>query len=129
MTIQRLGGVVVSDDDARTLLDALTVFRSVLLRQGSRPTAKLDSLHARLVAAVGDSETGAGARVPDGRGGSAASFAHELLDSDAAAQLLGCTAANVRDLARRGALPGRRVGGRWVFPVRAVVDRAAARGN
>lgn len=39
----------------------------------------------------------------------------DLLDSDGAATRLGCGPANVRDLARRGRLPGQRVAGRWLF--------------
>lgn len=50
--------------------------------------------------------------------------AYDLVDTDEAARLLECSAANVRDLVRRGRLPGHRSGNRWLLPARAVVERA-----
>ncbi|ORW02483.1 helix-turn-helix domain-containing protein [Mycobacterium kyorinense] len=50
--------------------------------------------------------------------------AYDLVDTDEAARLLGCSAANVRDLVRRGRLPARRAGNRWLLPARVVVERA-----
>lgn len=50
--------------------------------------------------------------------------AYDLVDTDEAARLLGCSAANVRDLIRRGKLPAHRAGRGYVLPARAVVERA-----
>lgn len=57
---------------------------------------------------------------------------HEYGTGDAA-RALGITAAGVRDLARRGRLPARHTGTRWVYPADAVnaeaEHRAARRGG
>ncbi|EUA09411.1 DNA binding, excisionase family domain protein [Mycobacterium kansasii 732] len=50
--------------------------------------------------------------------------AYDLVDTDEAARLLKTSAANVRDLVRRGRLPAQRVGNRWLLPARVVVERA-----
>jgi excisionase family DNA binding protein len=50
--------------------------------------------------------------------------AYDLVDTDEAARLLGCSAANVRDLVRRGRLPAQRAGNRWLLPARVVIERA-----
>ncbi|MFH5207567.1 helix-turn-helix domain-containing protein [Antrihabitans sp. NCIMB 15449] len=127
MTIERVVGVVLTDDDAHTLVDALAVFRSVLRGQGSKPTAKLESLYSRLISAVRVSETHAGASISANHGVVGAVFEHGVIDTATAADILGCTESNVRDLARRGKLAARLVGGRWLLDTRAVFDRAAAR--
>lgn len=49
------------------------------------------------------------------------------ISSAEAARILHCTSANVRDLHRRGRLPARRVGGRWIFDARDVAALAARR--
>ena len=54
--------------------------------------------------------------------------AYDLVDAAEAARLLGITPAGVRDLLRRGKLPGVRRGGRWMLPARVVVERAERRG-
>ncbi|WP_083198678.1 helix-turn-helix domain-containing protein [Mycobacterium malmoense] len=47
-----------------------------------------------------------------------------LVETDEAARTLGCSTANVRDLIRRGRLPARHVGRRWLVSSRAVVELA-----
>ncbi|WP_298210402.1 helix-turn-helix domain-containing protein [Ferrimicrobium sp.] len=50
----------------------------------------------------------------------------EILDSDAAARLLGCSRSHVQSLARDGIIPANRApNGRWVFSRQALVSWAA----
>lgn len=132
--IERVDGVIISADEVRVLVDALGVFRAVVRGQGARPTARLESLHTRLRAALGTPKTDADVREtyarvsdPTGNAGRGSSFGHDVVDTATAAQLLGTSAANARDLARRGVVPAVRVGGRWIFDRRGVLGRAAAR--
>lgn len=127
MTIQRVDGVVLSQEDARTLVEALDVFRNVLRRQGSRPTERLESLHNRLISAVHVRKTDADVSDSSSSGESGQSSDHDLVDTATAAALLGCSQANARDLARRGVVPAIHVGGRWLLRRGGVVDRVAAR--
>ncbi|WP_018599662.1 helix-turn-helix domain-containing protein [Mycobacterium sp. 155] len=53
--------------------------------------------------------------------------AYDLLDTTEAAAILGITPNAVRDLARRGRLPARRAGSRWLYPAGPVVERAERR--
>lgn len=54
---------------------------------------------------------------------------HDLLDSSAAAELLDCTPANVRDLRRRRRLNAVRIGAQWMFERAAVLDLLDERGQ
>ncbi|WJY97193.1 helix-turn-helix domain-containing protein [Corynebacterium fournieri] len=47
---------------------------------------------------------------------------HEFIDVEEAAHILSCSPRNVRDLATRGRLPGRKLAGRWQF-LRAEVEQ------
>jgi hypothetical protein len=125
--IRRVSGVVLDDEDARLLVGALALFRNVLRRTGSRPTSKLESLHARLVAAVGVSETPPDVSVSGVLPRDGSSFGHDVLDTSAAAEILGCSQANARDLARRGVVPAVHVAGRWLLSASDVRNRATAR--
>lgn len=49
---------------------------------------------------------------------------HEHVDTAEAARIIGCSAANVRDLCRRGVLPSRRSGHRWLPYAHAVQQYA-----
>lgn len=117
-------GVYLTVDDAGYLADALdhvcrTAHPSARLADLARrlrkscaaltPTQEIGRNHLRDVQSELD--------VSDHR-------AYDLLDTDEAARLLGCSAANVRDLVRRGRLPGHRAGNRWLLPARVVVERA-----
>ncbi|MHC9294183.1 helix-turn-helix domain-containing protein [Mycobacterium sp. LTG2003] len=50
--------------------------------------------------------------------------AYDLLDANEAATILGITPNAARDLARRGRIPARRAGTRWLYPAGPVVERA-----
>ncbi|MEC4763361.1 helix-turn-helix domain-containing protein [Mycobacterium sherrisii] len=123
-----VSGVLVDADDAAYLCRALELLPKLFAAQGSRPTPRLEAVTDRLRKAVAAArKTDAHTRPTAAHADWDDDMAYELLDSDAAAALLGCTPGNVRDLARRRSLPGRRVGGRWVFERTAVERRAAAR--
>ena len=47
----------------------------------------------------------------------------QVYTADQAAELLGCSAKTVEDMARRGELPGIKPGGGWVFPAGALAQR------
>ena len=55
--------------------------------------------------------------------------AYDLVDSAQAATILGITPGGVRYLADAGILPAHRAGGRWLYPARAVVERAEQRAS
>ncbi|MDV8065539.1 DNA-binding protein [Rhodococcus sp. IEGM 1366] len=99
--IRRVDGVMLSPDDAYTLAESLRLFGMVLSRQGSRLTPRIERLRTQLVIAADartDAETRTSVPVDDWLPLSA----HDLFDTDTAARVLGCSAGNVRDLARRG---------------------------
>lgn len=132
--IRYVSGVMLDTEGALALNDALAIFVDLLRAQGSRPTAKLQAVRAQLASAlktdasVSDSsrDTYAHVRKPAPSVDLGASSAHvDLIGTDVAAELLGVGPANVRDLARRGALPGQSVGGRWLLDRTAVEERAA----
>lgn len=49
---------------------------------------------------------------------------YDVVETGEAAQLLGCSAANIRDLIRRDRLPARRAGNRWLVSSSAVLELA-----
>jgi hypothetical protein len=128
--ITGLRGVVLLDsNDAAYIAEALARFFSVLTEHGSRPSQQLAEAQAKLrkaAASASDSRTDASGcvRIVGGQQGSLHAGEYDLVDSVQAARILGCTAANVRDLGRRGRLPAHRAGGRWLYPASAVVSRA-----
>ncbi|WP_433613781.1 helix-turn-helix domain-containing protein [Prescottella agglutinans] len=77
------------------------------------------------IAAACVSRAGGGARKLAGQSRAASLLGHEFVDTVTAASILGCSPGNVRDLARRGTLPARQVGGRWLVSADAVHARAA----
>ncbi|MCZ4278474.1 helix-turn-helix domain-containing protein [Rhodococcoides yunnanense] len=134
--IRYVSGVMLDTEGALTLNDALAIFVELLRAQGSRPTAKLQAVRAQLASAVrtdvGVSDSGRDtlarvSKLTDAPGPGTSSDREEFIGTDVAAELLGCTVSNVRYLARRGALPGQSVGGRWLVD-RAAVEERAARG-
>lgn len=131
--IERVNGVLLEAPDARYLLDAL----DALLQGGRRPSPRLADFIARLRRSAENLTPAqdiscAGVRRVDLRRDSEHIALYDLVDSAEAAAILGCTSANVRDLARRGRLPRHRAGRGWVYPARSVVElaekRAAKRG-
>lgn len=126
--IGRVSGVLLEADDARYLLDAL----DALLQGGRRPSPRLADFIARLrrnaeTLSPTQEDTLAGVRKLGVQQDSDNTAAYDLLDTAEAAAILGCTSANVRDLASRGRLPRHRAGGRWLYPARSVVALAESR--
>ncbi|MFG1785684.1 helix-turn-helix domain-containing protein [Rhodococcus oryzae] len=122
--VQRLDGVFLSPDDARTLADALAYCEDALIKTGRQWTPRMQRLRSALAAAC-VSRTDGGARKLADRPRLAPLLGHEFVDTATAAEVLGCTPANVRYLVRRGTLPGRRVGGRWLVSADAIHARTA----
>jgi len=122
--------VLISPVTARTLVAALRAMEQLYRTRGARLTPALRSIVAQLDEAAAPTELPTGAptdvdaSTPVPRGQWLPLSAHDLLTADEAADLLGCTPNNVRDLARRGALPGHRTGGRWLLERDAVALRA-----
>jgi hypothetical protein len=131
--IERVNGVLLEAADARYLLDAL----DALLQDGRRPSPRLADFIARLRRTAGklaptQENTCADVSKVGAQQDSSHTALYDLVDSGEAAAILGCTSANVRDLARRGRLPRHRAGGRWVYPaasVEALAERRAAKRN
>ena len=129
--IDRVSGVLLEADDARYLLDALQV-----LLIGRTPSPRLGVFIERLrrsaekLARTQD-DTAVSARKIDAQPNSGHIALYDLVDTREAADILGCTQSNVRDLANRGRLPSHRAGGRRVYPAASVVllaeQRAAKR--
>lgn len=130
--IERFAGTLLSPDDADYVTRALELLRELLCKQGSRPTPRLDSVTDQLRKAgvksgVSALKAGTNARVVGPVADSGDDPLYALVDTGQAASILACSANNVRDLARRGTLPARRAGGRWVYDAQAVLARAERR--
>jgi hypothetical protein len=83
-------------------------------RMGWDAIRRLESLHQALTSAsVGGSETDPPAEQLS---------ANDLIDTEEAATILGCSTRWVRQI--RADIDGSKVGGRWLFPRRTVVDYA-----
>ncbi len=125
--IQRVdAAVLLSPGAVSILVSGLAALEQLAGLRGARLTPSLRSLAAQLAeaAAPTDAGTDAYARTSVPPGPWLALSSHDLLDSEEAAAMLGCSASNVRDLARRGALPAHRSGGRWLLERDAVQLRA-----
>ncbi len=122
--IHRLDGVVlIAAADAATLAEALKLFGVFVAERGARLTPRIAELRDTLrVAAGAQADVYARTSVP--QGDPLPVLDHDLLDTTAAAHLLGCTTGNVRDLIRRRVLPARRAGGRWLLAANDVHLRA-----
>jgi len=122
--------VMLSPVAVRTVVAGLRALEQLGRTRGARLTPALRAICAQLdeAAAVPELSTGAptdvDASTPAPRSAWLPLSGHDLLTADEAADLLGCTPNNVRDLARRGALPGHRTGGRWLLERDAVELRA-----
>jgi excisionase family DNA binding protein len=113
--VQRLTGVLLADDEVCYLLDLL----DQVVRMGAQPGPKAADLIRRLRKTCAD----ASARVQNPH--AAPQHArYDLVDTREAAALLGISESGVRDLVRRGKLPGHRAAGRWLLPSASVVERA-----
>jgi hypothetical protein len=127
--IERVAGTLLSPEDAEYVANALLLLRDLLTRNGSRPTGRLDAVTDRLRRTTGVKAQNASpnARIVGAQTDSGDDSWHATIDTSQAARILGISGNGVRDLSRRGRLPARRVGGRWVYPVEAVMRRAERR--
>ncbi|WP_373938514.1 helix-turn-helix domain-containing protein [Rhodococcus qingshengii] len=121
--IRRIDGVVLSNEDARDLADALVMFTHVLRQVGSKAGPKVIRLRSQLLTAVGVSKTASSASLSEGVAADGRRLRHDLISTTEAGAILGCSAANVRDLAKRGRLDGQLVGGRWLVTAESVRQR------
>lgn len=124
MTVTPQHGVFLTADDAGYLADLLEH-----LCRTKHPAPRLAHLAGRFrksCAALTPTQENGPNRLRDVPTGTDEGHyaAYDLVDSGQAAQMLGIGPAGVRDLIRRGKLPGHRAGNRWVLPARAVVERA-----
>jgi excisionase family DNA binding protein len=123
--VQRVdAAVLLTPGAARVLVELVNRYAQTLRTRGARFTPGVAALLAQLEEVTADAGTDANARTPVGQHHWQALSAHDLLSTMEAAALLGCSAGNVRDLARRGALPAHRSGGRWLLERDAVELRA-----
>lgn len=126
--IESVPGVLLSVEDARYALAAF----DALLTDGRHPSARLGEFIARLrktVASASDSATNTcvDVRKVGAQQDSSHHRPYDLVGSDEAAAILGCTQANVRDLGKRGRIPRYPAGGRWVYPAASVIALAERR--
>ena len=118
--------VLLSPAAVRTVVAGLRALEQLGRTRGARLTPALQAICAQLDEAAAPTDAGTDAHastsVP------AAPWlplsSHDLLSSEEAAAVLGCSPSNVRDLLRRGVLPGHRTGGRWLLERDAVQLRA-----
>lgn len=128
------GVVLLDSNDALYLAEALGRLSDALAGQGLRPSEQLVALRTKLAkacASASDSGRNADAdiRTVGAQQDSPHTALYDLVDSDEAAKILGCTPANVRDLARRGRIPAHRAGRGWLYPAASVVARAEHRAS
>lgn len=126
--IPAVAGVLLTVDDARY---ALAAFDALLTDR--RASSQLDRFINELrktvaKASVSTGVSGANARNNDvhehNESEAGRVTAYDLLDTTEAATILGITPNAARDLARRGRIPARRAGTRWLYPAGPVVERA-----
>lgn len=101
------GGVVISMKDAADIAHTLLAAQDLATRHGASLKSSVLVLAAELSTAQGTTEP---RHHPIEH-----TVDYEQIDADTAAELLGCSPRNVRDLAARGRLPGIKRGGRWWF--------------
>lgn len=133
MAIERLSGVVVDPDSTDFLIRALELLAELLAARGGAAAPRLLEVTEQLKTGVNSgaarSKSGADTIFVDGEADSAHTPWHAFLNTQRAADILGITPNGVRDLARRGSLPARRVGREWIFDAAAVIRRAAHSGR
>ena len=125
MTVPDLvNGIILSRQEVSYTLRAF----EVLLRN-RRPSPQLAEFLARLARSAAASDVGrekpyGGVSLGDNDHDPAGWLPGDVLDTDEAAAVLGISPAGVRDLARRGRLPAKRAGKRWLLAAAPVVARA-----
>lgn len=126
--IERISGVLIDEGD----VDFLIRMFEQLPKHGIRVVGALAEFESKLRKACAharhsDRDTLPDVRKVDSQPDSGHVALYDLVDSAEAARILGCTAANVRDLARRGRIPRHRAGRGWVYPAASVVALAEKR--
>lgn len=114
--VLRLGGgrVLLGGSALLDVVRALEAAQRITARDGYRPSPQWRELLSLLRAELGESTSRVGsAEVPQLAEVSA--WSQETVSTAQAAELLGCGARNVRDLAARGVLTRRLLGGRMRF--------------
>lgn len=111
MALQIRDAVLLSGDDRRLVGYAVAAARKLRARNGLPPLADLDQL-ALTLAAWGQPDTADDPASDD-----------ELMTTQAAAELLGCSERTARRLAPR--LGGRLIGGHWLLDAQAVHQHKA----
>jgi len=108
--------VKLSDDGVRAALFAVSdvVARRRMFGQPIPPAVVTLRQQLLIASACGSERSSEAEQLDD-----------DLIDSDAAAEILGCSARWVREL--RADLDGKKLAGRWVFHRRAVTDYAEGR--
>lgn len=127
--ITGMRGAVVLDAPTAALLVAVL---AELPQRGVHLNARLTDVQTQLRKACANASESrqnacADVRIPGAQPVSGQTAIYDLVNSREAAGILGCTAANIRDLARRGRLPRHRAGRGWVYPAVAVEALAAER--
>ena len=126
------GAVLLELPDATFLADALDHDFQALQSCGIQPSARLADFHQRLAKAVASASQPTGntlahASKVDTQQDSGHIALYDLVDTNGAAAIIGCTDSNVRDLGRRGRIPRHRAGRGWVYPAASVVSYAESR--
>lgn len=123
--VQRFdAAVLLTPGAARVLVELVQRYGEHLRTRGARFTPAVAALLAQLEEVTADGSPAADARTPVPPAPWLPLSVHDLVSTVEAAAVLGCTPSNVRDLARRGALPAHRTGGRWLLERDAVQLRA-----
>lgn len=125
------GVILVDGDDAQYLLK-LVDFVIGHAGQGAGPNETLKAARTKLAKAVASASVSSqnacvDVRLLGDQQDSPHTRPYDLVDTGEAASILGCTQANIRDLRRRGRLPGHNAGGRWLYPAASVIARAERR--
>jgi len=126
------GGELLFDHRGVLMLDRLVrVAVRAARADGIAPQGETAALVAAVAAAAEVAEVAVHARrgsaeVPGGAGRGSSGGVDDMTCADLAKRW-SCTARNVRDLAHRGALEGRRTGQGWRFPLETVLAFEAGR--
>ena len=131
----RLSGVQLTDEEFERIGQAVDLLHRLLIANGNRPPSWVLGLFQ---ITGGDASTrpgqirqraGVDARVIADQQLSTDDAQRALIDSRQAAAIVGISPNGIRDLARRGTLPARRAGGRWLFDAAALEFYAEQRAH
>ena len=114
MSTRVVSGVLLAPEDAAYLARLLADSARALGRHGVYLPDRAVTLARFLADASSDVRASTPATPSELLVSSESTDADPLIDTATAAEVLGCTTANVRDLCRRGRLQGVRHNGRWL---------------